>query len=372
MDYELLSSFRNALQKFVSSSKAEEKTTSTITANSQTLGAHTVIHELRHFPSVVDRLRLARFVPKDHRLPILKGEILQPPTKGTESRPLLAAQFSSLQASWSDTQAISPEVTRMLGHLAAQYAKISSVAPRAAAVPKDMVSLLQSANTRLRAMDELRAVMHDDGGLDAVEENLQAEWAALRALAPRLEATLVKARRLRLDADVAAGRAVYARCERTRQFVVNRDVDLPNLHVQLGAGAMRRVPMYDVMSGAIQADDIDDDSDDWDEPVTLAQSSAPVSPLRTQRDRLSLQLTGQVTATPSESQQNTSVSLDLSGVVAGGSSKDFNKSLLDAFNRNRHDAPSQPSGKQKKKASTARERLSAKLGIKKRRKRSDT
>lgn len=379
MDYAVLTNFREALQKFVnndgnSNAHSTAHAISVITRFAEKLGPSVVLEELQHILLVVTRFRIVRHLPHSHRLPILESCLLHPPPKtAKESRHFLAAHVSSLEIEWTPTPAHrSLDLDRALRNLKTMYQPITTTATRATTVPTEVNRLLNDGNIALRALHDVISVITEDEGLQAVEENIEAQWAILRSLSTRLDRLVPDACKLCLDSDISLINNFYTECYRTQQHIANRDVDIPEINVPLGAGNVHRVPQYALNALAVN-EDSEGDSDDWDDPVELARPSVPVttsqsapsSPEHSEHKNTGVQLNAR-TSGPTQSGAGRVAPLDFGGVLMKGTSKEFNKSLLDALEAGNHSNTRPKGWSRNTKKTTARERLSTKLGIKKR------
>lgn len=419
MDYAVLTEFRQVSQRVLSAGiHPQPEDVRKLGVHATTLGASACAHELGFFSGLCERLHLSRYFPDSHRYSVLTSPSLQLSTKGrrkllptkTSEVRKLAAQFASLSHAWRDDTR--PCVKNALSHLRSQYDFILRTEPCASELPVSLHKLVCRAADALATAQRLLSVISDGDTLLPVDEGLHAQWAVLRAVFTELRPMIVKATKLALYHDIAYTNTFRAKCDAFRTYVVNRDVELPTLDTPLGKGTMTRISeqlspqlLYlfqnNEDTGGLDEDDEDDEDVEWDDEVALApRGQLETEPLPAEPEEeaigkalspLQLKATEQKrppwlssTAQP-ELQTRTSVSSAIDQASPYQSSpglgdrpnKAHNKSILETLDAplksDRHALTQSRPQRGKKKLTSARDRLSAKLGIKKsRRQRSYT
>lgn len=416
MDYSVLTEFRQISQRVLSAGiHPQPEDVRKLGVHAATLGAAACAHELGFFSGLCERLYLSRYFPGSHRYSVLISPSVQLSTKGrrkllptrTSEVRKLAAQFASLSHAWRDDTR--PCVKNALSHLRSQYDFILRAEPCASELPVSLHKLVSRAADALATAQRLMSVISDGDVLLPVDEGLHAQWAIIRAVFTKLRPMIAKATKLALYHDLAYTNAFHAKCDAFRTHVVNRDVELPSLDTPLGQGTMTRVSeqlspqLFYLFQNNQDTGGLDEDDEDveWDDEVALTlqhQLEAEPLPAESEEEAIGkalspsqLEPTEQErppwlssTAQP-ELQTRTSVLLAVdkaspyksSPAVGDRLNKTHNKSILESLDASLQSdrqalTQSRPQ-RRKKKLTTARDRLSAKLGIKKlRRQRSYT
>lgn len=417
MDYRILTEFRQLSQRVLSAGfQVRAEDVQKLRAHAVTLGPSACAYELGFFPSICERLHLSRYFPESHRHAVLTSPSVLPLSGGRQrillKRPSdvsrIAAQFASLSFAWRDDTR--PSVKRALSDLGTRYDFILRTKPQAAELPVSLHSLISRAKDALSASQDLTCVVAEGDSLLPVDEGLHAQWAVIRAVFTNLGPVLAKATKLALIHDISDVDSFRAKCDAFRTHVFNRDVELPSLDTPLGKGVMTRMSAQisphlrylfenTERSGGNSGGEADDDDDDieWEDEIELVSSRPDPRPLQIGSDddmseRASSPAqskTVQVEHPPWLSDA-TSSRIQTKGFIpsvigkndlqepgpsrgSDGSSKIHNKTILAALDASlqteRQLFSSPHSQATNKKRTTARDRLSAKLGIKKKQRR---
>lgn len=412
MDYAVLTEFRQVCQRVLNAGTCPRPDdVRKLGAHAVTLGGAACAHELGFFSSLCERLHLARYFPSSHRYAVLMSPSIQPssksrcklvPTRAFEVSKL-AAHFASFNHAWRDDRR--PCVENALSNLRSQYQFILNAKPQAAELPVSLHGLISRAKDALAAAEGLTSVIADGDALLPVDEGLHAHWAVIRAMFTNLRPVLAKAAKLALFHDISYADAFRAKCLAFRMYVVNREVDLPSLDTPLGKGAMTRVSeqlspqllylFQESGQNVTENGGLDDDDEDveWDDEVELAPSrQLGTVPLHLESDDEIIEKTFPPdqskpvqqeqppwmsciaqpklqTQTPAASAIDKVPVHKPSLYARGKDNKTHNKNILEALNTSlqsdRNPLTQSPSEREKRKPSTARDRLAAKLGIKK-------
>lgn len=394
-----MTSFRNALRAITSTTSCDVDTENvrTLEDNYSRLDSKTIIREIELVPSRIARFRVVRYLPASCRSYILRSGILNPRSEKVSSsimtgkrslRHTLAAQCSSLAMEWDDPEG-SPLVSKGIQKLRDVYARLLIDAPDAVELPTTLGRLVNEGSDVLKQLRNTVALIGVDESLDVVEETLCAQWAQLRNIASSIMSHMPRARKFLLDFDVRRAKDLFHACDFTRRMIVNRDVELPDLRAPLGAGNARRLLPF---AQPLQKpeNDADDDSDEWEDPVELSAdeldiSDAPVPAVANVSEATDYKphsLVGLLTpaATPSVidgAQVRQGSKYPTTDVGAGSRRRGklashHNTTILDALeasNRPPENSSSDTKRKRGKKIeeNSVRDRLRAKLGIKKKR-----
>lgn len=212
---------------------------------------------------------------------------------------VLAAQLTSLTLHWgcadadgtvTTTTTISNETTislslshdPLLHALQVDYSTLLNTTSTQAehVLVRQLNDYLRAATLALSDVHGTVRLIAVDESLDGVDETVRAQWAIVRSAVVKLCPLLAMARSLYLDVEVAQAETLLHQCSLFHRSLRGRGVDVPDVTTPLGTTMRNNVGRSAagaiVFTGAQEQQDDDNaagDDDEWEEPVYVAHEA---------------------------------------------------------------------------------------------------